>query len=169
MTNSEQYRAWISGLRLRAVSAALGLAVVLMPRVVSAQVPAYQEKLLYSFTGAQGFYPYAGLVRDSAGNLYGTTNTGGTGGGGTVFGLRNSHGTWRETVLYSFGSNDAPHAGLVKTRRVISTEPPHMVVILSAITTKAAVQFSNWMSLARRLYCTLLVEEPTEHIHLQVC
>ena len=33
-----------------------------------------QETVLYSFTGGtDGGYPYAGVIRDSAGNLYGTT------------------------------------------------------------------------------------------------
>ena len=36
------------------------------------------ETVLYSFTGgADGGYPNGGLVRDSAGNLYGTTGSGG--------------------------------------------------------------------------------------------
>jgi uncharacterized repeat protein (TIGR03803 family) len=47
-----------------------------------------KETVLYSFTGgADGAYPYAGLVRDAAGNLYGTTSAGGAFGGGTVFKL----------------------------------------------------------------------------------
>ena len=36
---------------------------------------------------AEGVYPSAGLVEDAGGNLYGTTTSGGTGGGGTVFKL----------------------------------------------------------------------------------
>lgn len=77
----------------------------------------WTETVLYSFTGgADGGTPYAGLVMDSAGNLYGTTNAGGAHGQGTVFELSNSGGTWTETVLYSFaGSPDgaAPEAGLI--------------------------------------------------------
>jgi uncharacterized repeat protein (TIGR03803 family) len=44
------------------------------------------EKILYSFAGgADGAFPSAGLVQDSAGNLYGTTGSGGTFNFGTVF------------------------------------------------------------------------------------
>ena len=44
------------------------------------------EVVLYSFAGgADGANPQASLIMDSAGNLYGTTNTGGTTSVGTVF------------------------------------------------------------------------------------
>jgi uncharacterized repeat protein (TIGR03803 family) len=75
------------------------------------------ETLLHSFTntGGDGAYPLAGLVMDTAGNLYGTTNDGGSSGYGTVFKL-DSSGT--ETVLHSFtnssgGDGAYPFAGLV--------------------------------------------------------
>jgi hypothetical protein len=43
---------------------------------------------LHSFTGApDGANPQAGLVRDAAGDLFGTTQFGGTGHVGTVFKL----------------------------------------------------------------------------------
>ena len=46
------------------------------------------EKVLYSFTGSDdGAHPKAGLIRDKAGNLYGTTQKGGVHGCGTVFKL----------------------------------------------------------------------------------
>jgi uncharacterized repeat protein (TIGR03803 family) len=52
------------------------------------------ESVLHSFTGGtDGAYPYAGLVQDAAGNLYGTTiygggaSPGGASGFGTVFKL----------------------------------------------------------------------------------
>jgi uncharacterized repeat protein (TIGR03803 family) len=74
--------------------------------------------VLYSFLGGNdGVYP-AGLVMDGNGNLYGTTNYGGTYGLGTVFELTPSlQGQWNETVLYSFGGYQgdgiAPLSGVI--------------------------------------------------------
>jgi uncharacterized repeat protein (TIGR03803 family) len=78
--------------------------------------------VLYSFTGspADGQNPYAGLIADPAGNLYGTTFAGGSGacsnGCGTLFKLDPASLT--ETVLYSFTGSPAdgssPYAGLVR-------------------------------------------------------
>jgi len=63
----------------------------------------WKEQLLYSFVGGNdGANPYAGLVFDTAGSLYGTTSQGGIYGYGTVFGLTSSGGEWVEAVLYSF-------------------------------------------------------------------
>jgi uncharacterized repeat protein (TIGR03803 family) len=73
--------------------------------------PAGKEIILHSFTGPpDGKWPDGqtagpGLVRDAAGNLYGTTQFGGAAGGcygdgcGTIFKLDASG---HETVLYSF-------------------------------------------------------------------
>lgn len=63
---------------------------------------------IYQFTGGTDGYAPAGRVAfDSAGNLYGTASTGGSGQCGTVFRLRPSSGVWTENVLYSFkGLND---------------------------------------------------------------
>src|ERR1700689_250039 len=85
-----------------------------------------QDKLLHSFgNGTDGQGPQAGLVMDSHGNLYGTTNFGGIHGPcqggptcGTVFELSPKvGGGYTETVLHSFGdgSNDGqnPQAGLI--------------------------------------------------------
>jgi uncharacterized repeat protein (TIGR03803 family) len=66
----------------------------------------WTESVLCSFTnGADGGYPYAGLIFDEAGNLYGTTAEGGSSGGGTVFKLTpNADRSWTESVLHSFCS-----------------------------------------------------------------
>lgn len=58
------------------------------------------ETVLYSFSGGvDGATPEAGVVRDSAGNLYGTTKLAGAYDWGTVF-MVDTSGT--ETVLHSF-------------------------------------------------------------------
>jgi uncharacterized repeat protein (TIGR03803 family) len=74
----------------------------------------WSESLLYSFQdGGDGAAPTAGLISDEAGNLYGTTSTGGSGGGGSVFEL--SYGTWTLTTLSSFsgGAGCGPTGSLV--------------------------------------------------------
>ena len=67
------------------------------------------ETILHSFDGTDGYFPYAALTFDKAGNLYGTTFRGGANGGGTVFKLRRAaDGLWKERVLYSFCSAGFP-------------------------------------------------------------
>jgi len=65
-------------------------------------VSGWTEKVLHSF-GSSGSGPYGGLIFDSSGNLYGTTQTGQVGqGNGTVFMLSPSGDNWTLTTLYSF-------------------------------------------------------------------
>ena len=63
----------------------------------------YTESILYEFTlGLDGGIPYAGLVMDSKGNLYGAASDGGGGGdngGGTVFELTRASGGWTFNVI----------------------------------------------------------------------
>jgi uncharacterized repeat protein (TIGR03803 family) len=63
----------------------------------------WREKILYTFTNtADGSSPNGGLAFDSAGNLYGMTYGGGSGGGGTVYRLhKNAQGNWTLAVLAS--------------------------------------------------------------------
>jgi uncharacterized repeat protein (TIGR03803 family) len=70
--------------------------------------------VLASFNGSDGSQSDAGLMRDSSGNLYGTTNLGGANGEGTVFELARGSGTI--TVLASFNGTDGanPQAGLIR-------------------------------------------------------
>ncbi|MGA8492533.1 MAG: choice-of-anchor tandem repeat GloVer-containing protein [Terriglobales bacterium] len=75
------------------------------------------KKTLYSFEGgSDGSNPYLGsLIFDSTGDLYGTTESGGNSGAGTVFELvHNPDGSWTEKVLHSFDGGDGynPENGL---------------------------------------------------------
>ncbi len=116
MANLIQQRGWISVTRQQAASAALSLAVVLVLAIGTAQSAQAQTfKVLYNFTGsADGQAPFGSLVRDTAGNLYGTTEAGGASGAGTVFKVDKS-GTHK--VLYSFtGGSDGgnPFVGVIR-------------------------------------------------------
>lgn len=77
------------------------LAMVTMP---SAHAQTYH--ILHSFTGAgDGGYPQAGVTIDRAGNLYGTTASGGPYQyNGTVYELKPRDGNWTLDTLYDFGS-----------------------------------------------------------------
>ena len=68
----------------------------------------WTENVIYRFTGdPDGWSPNGNLVFDEAGNLYGTTVSGGANGYGTVFELTPSNGGWTEKVIYSFtGGSD---------------------------------------------------------------
>jgi uncharacterized repeat protein (TIGR03803 family) len=73
-------------------------------------------KVLHTFAGSptDGASPVAGLLRDAAGYLYGTTSLGGAFGYGVVFKLSPA-GT--ETVLHSFtggADGSTPYAGLIQ-------------------------------------------------------
>lgn len=64
----------------------------------------WTETVLYNFrTTPDGWWPYAGVIADPAGNLYGTTYAGGTHNDGTVYELSPSDSGWTETILHSFG------------------------------------------------------------------
>jgi uncharacterized repeat protein (TIGR03803 family) len=93
--------------------------------VVFKITPQGKETVLYSFCAqtncVDGFTPVAGLIFDSNGNLYGTTEGGGTASGyGTVFKLTPKG---RESVLYSFciqsycPDGAFPMAGVVRDQK----------------------------------------------------
>jgi uncharacterized repeat protein (TIGR03803 family) len=76
----------------------------------------WRETILHNFQNSDGNAPYAGLIFDAAGNLYGTTSEGGARGWGNVFELLpQSNGSWKEKILHSFGGTDgwAPQASLL--------------------------------------------------------
>ncbi len=77
----------------------------------------WTENILHDFSTDDGSSPN-GLVRDAAGNLYGSTSNGGTNSDGTIFELTaNADGTWSYNVIYEFGSTglydaDGPYGPL---------------------------------------------------------
>lgn len=81
----------------------------------------WTKNILHSFNNVSSndaCFPYGGLTFDSAGNLYGTTASGGTYSTGAVFELSPSNGGWNYSVIYNFqggGSGDGanPHGTLV--------------------------------------------------------
>jgi uncharacterized repeat protein (TIGR03803 family) len=79
----------------------------------------WKAKILHPFKGGNdGAQPFAGIVFDAAGNIYGTTLAGGAYGYGTVFELaavgKNSY-SYKEKVLWSFNGADgsAPYGSPV--------------------------------------------------------
>ena len=76
---------------------------------------AWTETVLYSFSGGDdGANPQAGVILDSAGNLYGTTEFGGSNGLGTVFEVSPAQGgTWTEIVILSVFEGLSPLGSLV--------------------------------------------------------
>jgi len=87
----------------------------------------WYESVLYSFCSlkscSDGLSPNDGLIFDKAGNLYGTTQSGGRGepiGAGTAFRLAPTRdGSWSESVLYRFcafqncSDGKGPSSGLI--------------------------------------------------------
>jgi uncharacterized repeat protein (TIGR03803 family) len=113
MTKLAPHRNWSWPIRVGVATGALALLLVLGQVLVmtpSAEAQADSTfTVLYAFKGgADGATPYAGLVRDAAGNLYGTTSEGGAYAWGTVFKLDT---TGTKTVLHSF--TGPPLDGLV--------------------------------------------------------
>jgi uncharacterized repeat protein (TIGR03803 family) len=87
-------------------------------RVRYSAATGWSECTAYGFKGGKdGAAPYGGLIFDAAGNLYGTTSSGGFYGGGTAFKLTHTSGcNWTSSVLYQFGKGEDgnyPAAALV--------------------------------------------------------
>ena len=71
---------------------------------------------LASFNFTDGKAPFASLIADAAGDLFGTNYTGGANGDGTVFELvNNGGGSYTPTTLVSFNGTDGsgPFASLI--------------------------------------------------------
>jgi uncharacterized repeat protein (TIGR03803 family) len=68
----------------------------------------WKETILHSFCAklhcTDGQLPAGGVIKDSAGNLFGTTSAGGVYGGGTIFELIPASTGWSYKILYNFCS-----------------------------------------------------------------
>lgn len=97
-------------------NASFGTVFELSPKAGSG----WTEKILHNFdkNGLDGFYPSGSVTLDAAGNVYGTTQRGGSkNGGGVVFELvHQTGGAWAEKLLFTFEyggkSPYRPYAGL---------------------------------------------------------
>ncbi len=70
----------------------------------------WTESVIYNFQGSDdGQAPVGGVILDQMGNLYGTTFLSGANGGGTVYKLSPSGGSWTLTTLYSFSGGGGPY------------------------------------------------------------
>jgi uncharacterized repeat protein (TIGR03803 family) len=87
---------------------AFGLAFPAIPPAQAQVSKTAKVTTLHTFTGgADGGSPYASVIRDSQGNLYGATFAGGSANLGAVLKITK---TGKETVLYSFaGKPDGEH------------------------------------------------------------
>jgi len=90
----------------------LGCGVVF--ELVRGKAGKWTFKVLHNFALTDGANPYAGMIFDSRGDLYGTASSGGNvsacsdeGGCGVVFKLApDGKGHWTETVVYAFNGGD---------------------------------------------------------------
>src|SRR5712692_8434009 len=93
---------------------ATAIFVLVLATSAATRAQAQTFTVLHGFTNSpDGASPFAGLLRDATGNLYGTTSSGGVFGSGTVFKLDPSG---NETVLHNFtggGDGGRPIAGLI--------------------------------------------------------
>jgi len=105
----------------------------------------WTETTVYSFTGPDGAWPFGGLIFDAAGNLYGTTESGGSYNYGAIYELMPSDSGWNEKqpvlvagLLFSDaeGAEDqvqdvvgGSRAGDVvqRTQRTVEVEQKHLV------------------------------------------
>jgi uncharacterized repeat protein (TIGR03803 family) len=95
----------------RLLLAAVGLALA---GATNAGVVSQGISPLYSFTGLKdGGNPEAGLIQAGDGNLYGTTESGGSNGFGTVFQI-STGGLLNPLHLFTNGDGAYPYAGLIQ-------------------------------------------------------
>ena len=112
MTKTKLSRDWVLQIGLRTGWALL--IMLMMAATVARPAAAQTFSVLHEFAGVptDGSGPRGGLVRDAAGNFFGTTFTGGSDGEGTIFKLTPAG---QESVLFNFSISDGafPASGLL--------------------------------------------------------
>jgi hypothetical protein len=113
-----------------------GIAFELMPP--SASGGNWTEAILWSFgNGKDGVVPVAGLLRDSNGNLFGTTNLGGSSseGWGTVFEIATQTLLTASPTKVNFGNIDTTETS--KPKKVTLTNKGNVPAQISSVTATA--------------------------------
>jgi uncharacterized repeat protein (TIGR03803 family) len=101
----------------RAAKAVLAISTLFALTMVLPSAQGQTFNVIHTFTGPDGGQPRSGVTLDAAGNLYGTTLSGG--GWGTVFQLKRFHGAWLLNNIFTFNGlsnhNDLfyPYSGVV--------------------------------------------------------
>ena len=97
--------------------------------------------------GPDGDDPLTGLILDQVGNLYGSADVG-AGGGGTIFQLSPSNGTWTFSTLYNFydtGSKALPTSLIMDAVGILyGTEPVYGGPYMKGNVFKLAPGSSGW-------------------------
>ena len=106
---------------------------------------------------ATGERPAGGLIFGPSGNLYGTTDTGGQGGGGTVFQLTLSGGSWTLETLYSFsgsGGSLASHSRYETARAIFMAQPALTAYIKQATFSNSSHPTESWTYTSLHDFCS---------------
>jgi uncharacterized repeat protein (TIGR03803 family) len=95
------------------------LAIALYVLLTTSALPLTEAQtlsVLHSFSGSEGDHPFSGVILDQAGNLYGTTFSGGSRDAGTAFQLKHSAFGYTLNSLYTFNGGStggSPEGGVV--------------------------------------------------------
>jgi hypothetical protein len=84
----------------------------------------WKETVLHTFSGKDGAYPISRVTFDKSGDIFGTTEEGGTitssciGGCGVVYELVRNGSKWNESVLHTFSPSQAPDDEFPQSRLI---------------------------------------------------
>ena len=121
----------------RTIAAAVG-SILSLPLLFRNPAAAAHFKVIYAFCSdadcADGAAPFARLLQDSAGDLYGTTQAGGANGGGVIFQLApTQRGGWKYKVLYSLCMAANCADGTVPWGNLIIDKPPAALNLVTGL------------------------------------